>query len=133
VCRSFSARRTGGGFATSAEADLRFDGRAVVSARHGVEVARLSYVEVAARLGVEAREPVGLYADGSGVRPDEAVVLDPAAVATITGAFAAGAGEVHDGVPGEDVRPIGTVPGVPLGDVHDGERAVVSRSASSHA
>jgi hypothetical protein len=79
-----------GGFATSAEPDLRFDGRAVVSAGHRVEVAGLSYADIAAELGVEAREPADLYADGSGVRPDETVVLDAAAVATITGAFAAG-------------------------------------------
>jgi hypothetical protein len=83
-------RVTEAGFATSAEPDLHFDGRAVVSAQHRIEVAGLSYADIAAELGVVAGEPADLYADGSGVRPDETVVLDPGAVDTITGAFAAG-------------------------------------------
>jgi hypothetical protein len=64
-------------------------------------VAGLSCADIAAELGVVAREPVDVYAVGSGVRPDESVVLDPAAVAAIVGAFAAGDEALHRFAPGE--------------------------------
>jgi hypothetical protein len=83
-------RVTPSGFATSFAPELRFDGSAVVAGERRVEVAGLSYADIAASLAVVAREPEGLYQDGSGVRPDEAITLDPAAVRTITAAFAAG-------------------------------------------
>jgi hypothetical protein len=92
------------GFATSFEPDLRFDGAAVVAGERRIEVAGLSCADIAAELGVVAREPVDVYAVGSGVRPDETVVLDPAAVAAIVGAFAAGDEALHRFAPGE--RPI---------------------------
>ncbi|HEV7652353.1 MAG TPA: hypothetical protein VGP26_29720 [Actinophytocola sp.] len=97
-------RVTADGFATSFEPDLRFDGRAVVAGERRIEVAGLSYAKVAAALGVVAREPVEIYPDGSGVRADETVVLDRAAVAAITGAFAAGDEALRRFAPGE--RPI---------------------------
>jgi hypothetical protein len=78
------------GFAMSVAPELRFDGGAVVAGQRRVEVAGLSYADVAASLGVVARKPENLYPDGSGVRPDETIVLDPAAVHTIIAAFTAG-------------------------------------------
>jgi hypothetical protein len=113
---------TAAGFATSAEPDLRFDGRAVVSATQRIEVAGLSYADIAAELGVVAAEPADLYADGSGVRPGETVVLDPAAVATITGAFAAGDEALRRFAPGEPpiLWPEHFDVGITLGEVNYG-------------
>ncbi len=79
-----------GGFATVFAPDLRFDGVAVVAGEQRIEVAGLSYADVAARAGVTAGEPAGVYQDGSGVRPGELIVLDPAAARAILDAFAAG-------------------------------------------
>lgn len=89
------------GFATSFEPDLRFAGAAVVAGERRIEVAGLSCADIAAELGVVAREPVDVYAVGSGVRPEETVVLDPAAVAAIVGAFAAGDEALRRFTPGE--------------------------------
>jgi hypothetical protein len=85
-------------------------------------VAGLSYADIAAALGVVAREPVGLYADGSGVRPDETVDLDPAAVAAITGAFAASDEALRRFAPGEEpiLWPEHFDVGVTVGEVNYG-------------
>jgi hypothetical protein len=45
---------------------------------------------IGAELGVEIGRPVGLYADGSGVGPDEALALDPGQAGLIMGALALG-------------------------------------------
>lgn len=79
-----------GGFATVTAPDLRLDGTSLVAGELRVALAGLSYVDVAIAAGVVAGEPAGVYKEGSGVGPDEVVVLDPAAVRTITDAFAAG-------------------------------------------
>jgi hypothetical protein len=83
-------RVTGGGFATVFAPELSFDGVRVVAGERRIEVTGLSYADVAAKAGVAAGEPAGLYEDGSGARPEELVELDPAAARTILGAFAAG-------------------------------------------
>jgi hypothetical protein len=49
-----------------------------------------TFAEVAAAAGLSAGAPEGVYGDGSGVTLDEQVVLDPAALATLNGAFAVG-------------------------------------------
>ena len=115
-------RVTANGFATSFEPDLRFDGRAVVAGERRIEVAGLSYADVAASLGVVAREPVDLYPDGSGVRPDETVVLDPAAVATIIAAFAAGDEALRRFAPGSEpiLWPEHFDAGITVGEVNYG-------------
>jgi len=79
-----------GGFATAFAPELRFDGAAVVAGEQRIEAAGLSYADIAARAGVVAGEPAGLYKDGSGAAPDELVVLDPATARAILDAFAAG-------------------------------------------
>jgi hypothetical protein len=113
---------TADGFATSFEPDLRFDGAAVVAGERRVEVAGLSYADIAAALGVVARAPVALYEEGSGVRPDETVVLDRAAVATIVAAFAAGDEAFRRFAPGEEpiLWPEHFDAGITLGDVNYG-------------
>jgi hypothetical protein len=45
---------------------------------------------IGAELGVEIGRPVGPYADGSGVGPDEALALDPGQAGLIMGALALG-------------------------------------------
>src|ERR1700734_596365 len=45
---------------------------------------------IGAELGVDIGRPVGLYADGSGVGPDEALALDPGQAGLIMGALALG-------------------------------------------
>ena len=83
-------RVTADGFATAFAPDLRFDGRALVAGERRVEVAGLSYADVAAAAGVVAGAPAGVYKEGSGVDPASLIVLDPAAVGTILDAFALG-------------------------------------------
>jgi len=93
-----------GGFATTAEPDLRFDGAAVVAGERRVAVAGLSYADVADGIGVVAGEPADLYGDGSGARLDDVITLDPAAVDTLVAAFAAGDAALRLFAP--DERPI---------------------------
>jgi len=115
-------RVTADGFATSFEPDLRFDGRAVAAGGRRIEVAGLSYADIAAELGVVAREPVDLYGDGSGVRPAETVVLDSAAVAAIIGAFAAGDEALRRFAPDEEpiLWPEHFDVGITIGEVNYG-------------
>ncbi len=49
-----------------------------------------TFAEVAAAAGLSAGAPQGVYPDGSDVGLDEQVTLDPAALATLNGAFAVG-------------------------------------------
>ncbi len=111
-----------GGFATSHEPDLRFDGRAVVAGERRIEVAGLSYADIAAALGVVAREPADVYKEGAGVRPDEIVVVDQTAVATITAAFAAGDEALRRFAPGEEpiLWPEHFDAGITVGEVNYG-------------
>lgn len=115
-------RVTTDGFATAFAPHLRFDGRAVVAGERRIEVAGLSYADIAAALGVVAREPVDLYGDGSGVRPEETVVLDPAAVTTITTAFTTGDEALRRFAPGEEpiLWPEHFDAGVTVGEVNYG-------------
>jgi len=83
-------RVTEDGFATAFTPDLRFDGTAVVLGELRVDVAGLSYADVAAAVGVTAGEPAGLYKDGSGVRPDEHIVVDSVVARAILDAFGIG-------------------------------------------
>jgi len=121
-CGEIALRVTDGGFATAFEPALRFDGQAVVAGDARTEVAGLSYVDVAAAVGVTAGEPAGLYADGSGARPDDRIELDAAVAAGITAAFAAGDEAMRLLAPGETpiLWPEHFDVGITLGDVNYG-------------
>jgi hypothetical protein len=80
-----------GGFATTGPPGLRVDGTQVAAA--GTAAAAIGGATprgIGARLGVTAGRPDGAYDGGSGVDPDEALVLDPAQAAVILGALALG-------------------------------------------
>lgn len=115
-------RVTADGFATSFAPDLRFDGRAVIAGERRAEVAGLSYADVAAALGVVAGEPAGVYKDGSGVRADDRIVLDPAAARTVLDAFATGDEALRAFAPDADrvLWPEHFDVGITLGEVNYG-------------
>jgi limonene-1,2-epoxide hydrolase len=75
-----------GGFATPFEPDPRFDGAAVVAGSRGSRWADCPE-DIGAQLDVVASEPVDVYPEGSGVRPDE---LDGHAGSPLVGAFYSG-------------------------------------------
>ncbi len=102
ACGDIRLRVTEGGFATVAEPDLRVEGGALVAGERRVPLAGRSCTEVAAAVGVVAGEPAGVYAEGSGVGPDEVITLDPAELRTILGAFAAGDLALHRLAPGAE-------------------------------
>jgi hypothetical protein len=79
-----------GGFATTAAPDLRVDGGYLVAGDRRLPIDGATAAALAAAVGVDAGEPAGLYHDGSGVKPDEVLTLDPAAAATLADAFERG-------------------------------------------
>jgi hypothetical protein len=81
-----------GGFATTAlSPGLLVDGSRVAGA-DGVMAAIVGRTPraIGADLGVAVGRPEGLYADGSGVDPDETLALDPGEAGVIMGALALG-------------------------------------------
>jgi hypothetical protein len=91
-----------GGFATVAGPGLRLDGLVVagpdgVTAAIGGETPRA----LGAKLGVTAGRPEGVYDGGSGVDPDETLVLDPRQAGVITGALVLGHDALVAFAPGE--------------------------------
>lgn len=99
-------RVTPGGFG-GVTTDLRVEGTDLVGPAGRVPLAG-SYREVATAAGVEAGAPVGVYTDTTGVDPDEAVDLDPAAAALVEGWFALGdaALRAFAADAGSDVEPV---------------------------
>jgi hypothetical protein len=83
-------RVTDGGFATVVAPALRLEGEELVTGTARVPLAGRTYAGAAAAAGVTAGEPAGVYAGGPGVRPEETIVFDPAAVETLLRAFADG-------------------------------------------
>jgi hypothetical protein len=77
------------GISTVAEPDLRLDGAELVGpgGRHPLTG---TYAELAAAAGVTPRSLADVYSDTAGVGPDDAVDLDPDALATLTDALATG-------------------------------------------
>ncbi len=87
--RTIRLRVTPGGFGTVASPALRVERLVLVCP--GLEVPLTgTFAEVAHAAGVEARTLRHVYAGGPAVGPDDAVVLDPEAVAVILDAFAIG-------------------------------------------
>jgi hypothetical protein len=82
-------RVTPGGFGTVAVPDLRVDGTDLV-ARSGRFPLEGTFGGLARSAGVSARSLEDVYAGGPGIRPDDPVDLDPASVAVVLNAFAAG-------------------------------------------
>jgi len=99
-------RVTPGGFGTVGDPALRVDGEQLVvgASADPVPMSGRSFAELAARAGVEAGAPARLYSDGSGVAADEPIVLDAAALRTITGALADGDRALREFAP--DTEPV---------------------------
>ncbi|MCZ4099348.1 hypothetical protein C8250_001770 [Streptomyces sp. So13.3] len=83
-------RIVGGGFGTIGEPALRVEGGDLVSGTARIALSGQTYAALAEAAGIEAGAPEGLYPDGSGVKPDEVITVDPEAGAEILRAFAAG-------------------------------------------
>ncbi|MFR9801330.1 hypothetical protein ACL02T_03385 [Pseudonocardia sp. RS010] len=81
-------RVTPGGFG-GAVADLRVEGADLVWADGRVPLSGTCR-QLADAAGVQVGPPEGVYADGAGVGPDEAFVVDPAAAADLADWFARG-------------------------------------------
>jgi hypothetical protein len=79
-----------GGFATVVAPDLRVEGAELVTNSVRVPLAGRTYLDVAAAAGFTAGEPEGVYSGGPGVRLDETITLDAAALQTLLRGFAAG-------------------------------------------
>jgi hypothetical protein len=79
-----------GGFGTVADPRALVDGDHLVRGGHRLPLTGASYAEIAARAGLDAGGPAGLYHDGSGALPDDPVHVDPAAARHLASCFAAG-------------------------------------------
>jgi hypothetical protein len=64
-----------GGFGATAEPDVRVDGAELIAGDVQIPL-RGTYRELATAVGVDVGRPAGLYHDGSGAQPDDAVGLD---------------------------------------------------------
>lgn len=83
-------RIVGGGFGTIGEPSLRVEGGDLVTGTARIPLSGQTCASLAEAAGIEAGAPVGLYPDGSGVKPDEVITVDPEAGAAILRAFSAG-------------------------------------------
>ena len=83
-------RRASGGFGTTTTPDLRVDNDRLVAGDASHPLNGATCAELAAAVGVDVGAPADLYKDGSGVRPDEPLVVDPAAAALLAACFAIG-------------------------------------------
>ncbi|MPZ83807.1 MAG: hypothetical protein GEV28_26810 [Actinophytocola sp.] len=115
-------RVTEGGFATIAKPDLRLDGMHLVTGDVRVELDGRTYADVAYAVAVDVGDPAGVYDEGSGVKPDELITLDPEATRTITDALLAGDVALRGFAPEEDqvLWPEHLDVGITLGDVNYG-------------
>jgi hypothetical protein len=83
-------RAFAGGFATVAAPDVRVtDGDLVVGAER-VAIDGATLADLATRAGLDGGTPSGLYSDGSGVGPQEQLVVDPVSAAKLAEAYAVG-------------------------------------------
>jgi hypothetical protein len=91
-------RRTGeiklfvcpGGFRTATEPDLRVEGGDLIAGDLRLPIDGRTAAELADAVGVDAGAPQDLYHDGSGVKPDEPLALDPAAARWLEACWTAG-------------------------------------------
>ncbi|HEU4426050.1 MAG TPA: hypothetical protein VFR67_26225, partial [Pilimelia sp.] len=83
-------RITPGGFATIKDPDLRLAGDHLIAGEMRLPVAGQTYAGLAEQAGVAAGRPEGLYADGSGVDPDEPIDVSGEAAARLAEAFGRG-------------------------------------------
>jgi hypothetical protein len=84
-----------GGFRTVAEPRLRVDGTDLVigggaDAERRLPMAGHTYASLATEAGVDVGAPAGVYKDGSDVRPDDRLDLDPDAARWLEDCWAAG-------------------------------------------
>jgi hypothetical protein len=79
-----------GGFATVVAPALRLEGDELVTNSVRVPLAGRTYLEVATAAGFTAGEPEGVYSGGPGVRLDETITFDAAALQTLLQGFADG-------------------------------------------
>ncbi|MFD0350572.1 hypothetical protein ACFQ0M_40225 [Kitasatospora aburaviensis] len=66
-----------GGFATVVEPELRVVGAELVAPGRVLSLERTTCTELGAALGFEVGAPAGLYHDGPGIAPGDAVAVDP--------------------------------------------------------
>jgi hypothetical protein len=83
-------RPTSGGFGTTTAPDLRVDLDRLVAGDASYPLNGATCADLAAAAGVDVGAPVGVYKAASGVRPDEPLVVDPAAAALLAACFAVG-------------------------------------------
>lgn len=79
-----------GGFGTVRTPELRVSGTELVAGDRVIPLNGATCEELATAVGMEAGAPQGLYKDGSGVSPDDALDVDAEAAAYIEEAFARG-------------------------------------------
>lgn len=84
-------RQSPGGFATTAQPDLRVEGHELVVGGTRRIPLTGTFGALAEAAGVEFGEAVDLYRDHAGVGPDDDVVVDDAALQVITDWYAVGA------------------------------------------
>ena len=93
-----------GGFATVTAPGLAVSDGLLVT-EDGAAVGTLhgsTYLELADAAGVTAREPEGVYSDGSGADPSSRIHVDPAAAGRIAKAFADGDAALRELAPAEE-------------------------------
>ncbi|GAA4875626.1 hypothetical protein [Kitasatospora terrestris] len=92
-----------GGFATRTDPPLLVvDGALLTPDGTGHPLAGSTCAELAAAAGITPGGPQGLYADGSGVAPDEPLHVEPACARLIADAFARGDAALREVFPGCD-------------------------------
>ena len=81
---------TPGGFGTTRPPELSVRGDRLVGPGGDIGLHGRTPTQLAEAVGVTAGVPAGLYADGSGVAPDEPLIVDPEVAAFLADVFAVG-------------------------------------------
>jgi hypothetical protein len=93
-----------GGFGTVAAPDVQVRDGAVLTGDRRATIDGATIEALAGELGLDAGPPEGVYHDGSGVGPVEALVVDPVSYARLAEAYAVAAAALHAFAP--DVEPV---------------------------
>ncbi len=90
VSGTIRLRAREGGFGTVAAPDQRVRNGELVVGDQRLPLDGATLADLAARVGIDGGVPSGLYSDGSGIGPQEQLVVDPVWAAKLAEAFAVG-------------------------------------------
>jgi len=115
-------RVTPGGFGTIAEPQVRVDGGDLVTEGPRLPLSETTLQRLGEQAGLDVGAPAGVYADGSGARPEDPVAVDKAVAAALAGWLGTGDAALREFAPDQTpvLWPEHFDLGISLGEVNYG-------------